>query len=73
MKTNSKSNTTTQIKGDKPKITNLVLKAREEEKESVVVKQLKPKPEKKVKFTEDTINNEHMGKKKSKSNFFGNN
>jgi hypothetical protein len=36
----------------------------------VEVKELKLKPEKKVTWTEDTIDNEHMNKKKSKSNFF---
>jgi hypothetical protein len=33
-------------------------------------KDLKIKPNKKVTWTEDTVNNEHMGKKKSKSKIY---
>jgi hypothetical protein len=41
-----------------------------EQTAKVTFKQLKPKLNKKVSWTEDTVNNENMGKKKSKSNIF---
>ena len=40
---------------------------KEESKTEIVLKSLKLKPHKKVTFTEDTVDNEHMGKRKSKS------
>jgi len=36
----------------------------------IILKELKMKPIKKVTFTEDTIDNEHMNKRKSKSKKF---
>lgn len=39
------------------------------EETSITIKELKVKPLKKVTFTEDTIDNEHMNKRKSKSKF----
>jgi hypothetical protein len=40
------------------------------EENNIIIKELKVKPVKKVTFTEDTIDNEHMNKRKSKSSLF---
>lgn len=40
---------------------------KEEKQENIVFRKLTPKPVKKVKWTEDTIDNEFLNKKKSKS------
>ena len=45
---------------------NSKLKQKEEKKDELEFKKLKLKNEKKVHWTEDTVNNEGMGKKKSK-------
>ena len=39
------------------------------EEQKVTLMELKLKPIKKVTFTEDTVDNEHMNKRKSKSKF----
>jgi hypothetical protein len=44
-----------------------VMHSVKDEKEKVVIKDLKLKLQKKVTWTEDTVDNEHMNKKKSKS------
>lgn len=43
-------------------------KASKKEHIAIIMKDLKLKPIKKVTFTEDTVDNEHMNKRKSKSN-----
>ena len=44
-------------------------KPKEKKKNIIIIKELKVKEEKKVHFSEDTVDNEHMGLKKSKSKF----
>lgn len=41
----------------------------EKKKSSIIIKDLKVKEEKKVHWSEDTVNNENMGLKKSKSKY----
>lgn len=41
-------------------------KQKENERTNLEIKILKPRELKKVKFSEDTVDNEHMGKRKSK-------
>ena len=45
-------------------------KSVKKEQIDIILKELKMKPIKKVTFTEDTIDNEHMNKRKSKSKKF---
>lgn len=59
MNTTTKVETQTIIQENKP---------REQIEQSLQYKELKLKIEKKVTWTEDTVDNEHMNKKKSKSN-----
>jgi hypothetical protein len=56
----------TQVFEERKEVKPIVVK----EETNIIIKELKVKPVKKVTFTEDTIDNEHMNKRKSKSIYF---
>jgi hypothetical protein len=56
----------TQVFEERKEVKPIVVK----EENNIIIKELKVKPVKKVTFTEDTIDNEHMNKRKSKSSLF---